>query len=287
MNKVENIELNEDGISLADIVDFAQKSWKTVALWSAIGLIGGAGYAFVATPKYLATANIQSAMVAGAGLTYTSGANATGKVAYPYVESPALLVEKLKQPSYYSKPIFEACDLSDGADSGSILANALKPTLVKNVDLVSISYKAKSQDVALGCINAVSQSVAKNQENIAKPLLDARKAELSSLEQKANAVQKLEEITLNKNSVGNFNDSRFLVSSLLITTANDLATQIRLIKSQLLPPQTSPTEATVYVSPKPVEPRKLIVILGGLFGGAVLSVVYLLARTQIRKLSKT
>lgn len=279
MNKVENIELNEDGISLADIVDFAQQSWKTVALWSAIGLIGGTGYAFVATPKYLATANIQSAKVADA--------NATGKVAYLYVESPALLVEKLKQPSYYSKPIFEACDLSDGTDSGSILANALKPTLVKNVDLVSISYKAKSQDVALGCINAVSQSVAKNQENIAKPLLDARKAELSSLEQKANAVQKLEEITLNKNSVGNFNDSRFLVSSLLITTANDLATQIRLIKSQLLPPQTSPTEATVYVSPKPVEPRKLIVILGGLFGGAVLSVVYLLARTQIRKLSKT
>lgn len=274
MNKVENIEFDDDSISLADIVEFVQASWKTVALWSAIGLIGGTGYAFLAPPKYLATASIQTAKVAGVG----AGVD---------VEAPALLVEKLKLPAYYTKEAFDACGLSDKADPGAMLANALKPALVKGTSLVSISYKAESQDVALRCINAISQTVAKNQEIIAKPLLDAKKAELSSLEQKANAVQQLGEMTLNKNSAGNFNDSRFLAASLLLTTENDLATQIRGIKSQLLAPQTTPTEVTVYASSKPVEPKKLIAMVGGLFGGAVLSVMYLLGRKQLSKISKT
>lgn len=272
MNKVENIELDEDGISLADIVEFVQESWKTVALWSAIGLIGGTGYAFLATPKYQATANIQ-----------------TAKVANTDVEAPALLADKLKLPSYYTKETIDACGIGDVAEPGLALANALKPALSKGTSLVSISYKAESQDAALSCISAVVQSVRQNQELITKPLIDAKMAELSSLEQKAAAAQQLEKMALNKSGANDFNDSKFLASSLLLSASKDLAKQIGDLKPQLLAPQTKPTElaAPSYASPKPVEPKKLIAMVGGLFGGAVLSVVYLLGRKQLGKISKT
>ena len=279
MNKVENIELNEDGISLADIVDFAQQSWKTVALWSAIGLIGATGYAFVATPKYLATASIQTAKVAGTD-----------------VEAPALLVEKLKLPSYYTKATFDACGLNDLAEPGVAIATALKPTLMKTAPIISISYKAKSQEAAIGCIDAVMADTRANQALIAKPTIEQKNIQLATLKQKLDGAEQMANLMPAKKQNFDFNDPKFSGASLLLATSlakadevKNLKAQISDLEIQLQEPQTKETYFTtpVYASPKPVEPKKLIVILGGLFGGAVLSVVYLLARTQIRKLSKT
>jgi uncharacterized protein involved in exopolysaccharide biosynthesis len=279
MNKVENIELDEDGINLADIVDFAQKSWKTVALWSATGLIGGAGYAFVATPKYLATANIQTAKVAGTD-----------------VEAPALLVEKLKLPSYYTKATFDACGLNDLAEPGVAIATALKPTLMKTAPIISISYKAKSQEAATGCIDAVMADIRANQALIAKPAIEQKNIQLAALKQKLDGAEQMANLMPAKKQNFDFNDPKFSGASLLLATSlakadevKNLKAQISDLEIQLQEPQTKETYFTtpVYASPKPVEPKKLITILGGLFGGAVLSVVYLLARTQIRKLSKT
>ncbi len=279
MNKVENIELDEDGISLADIVDFAQKSWKTVALWSAIGLIGGAGYAFVATPKYLATANIQTAKVAGTD-----------------VEAPALLVEKLKLSTYYSKATFDACGLSDLAEPGVAIATALKPTLMKTAPIISISYKAKSEEAAIGCIDAVMADTRANQALIAKPTIEQKNIQLATLKQNLDGAEQMANLMPAKKQNFDFNDPKFSGASLLLATSLAKADEVKNLKAkisdleiQLQEPQTKETYFTtpVYASPKPVEPKKLIVILGGLFGGAVLSVVYLLARTQIRKLSKT
>lgn len=279
MNKVENIELNEDGISLADIVDFAQQSWKTVALWSAIGLIGATGYAFVATPKYLATASLQTAKVAGAD-----------------VEAPSLLAEKLKLPSYYSKATFDACGLNDLAEPGVAIATALKPTLMKTAPIITISYKAKSQEAAIGCINAVMADMRANQALIAKPTIEQKNIQLATFKQKLDQAEQMANLMPAKKQNFDFNDPKFSGASLLLATSlakadevKNLKAQISDLEIQLQEPQTKETyfTAPVYASPKPVEPKKLIVILGGLFGGAVLSVVYLLARTQIRKLSKT
>ena len=109
--KEESIELDDDGINLADIAEFLQQGWKTIFAFSIAGLVGGAGYAFLSTPKYQATGNIQ-----------------TGKAAGADIEAPAMLVEKLKLPSYYGKDAFDACGLNDVAESGVALATALKPT---------------------------------------------------------------------------------------------------------------------------------------------------------------
>ena len=279
MNKVENIELDEDGISLADIVEFAQQSWKTVALWSAIGLIGGTGYAFLATPKYLATANIQTAKVAGAD-----------------VEAPALLVEKLKLPSYYTKETFDACGLDEVAEPGVALATALKPTLMKTAPIITISYKAKTQESAIGCIDAVMADMRANQALIAKPTIEQKKVQLASFKQKLDSAEQMANLMPAKKQNFDFNDPKFSGASLLLATSLAKADEVKNLKAsisdleiQLQEPQTKETyfTAPVYASSKPVEPKKLITMVGSLFGGAVLSVVYLLGRKQLRKFSKT
>lgn len=279
MNKVENIELDEDGISLADIVEFVQESWKTVALWSAIGLIGGTGYAFLAPPKYLATANIQTAKVAGTD-----------------VEAPALLVEKLKLPSYYTKATFDACGLDGVAEPGLALATALKPTLMKIAPIITISYKAKSQESAIACINAVMADMRTSQALVAKPTIELKNIQLATLKQKLESAEQFVNLMPRGKSNFDFSDPKFSAATLLLATSlakadevKNLKEQISDLEVQLQEPQTKETYLTapVYSSSKPVEPKKLITMAGGLFGGAVLSVVYLLGRKQLRKFSKT
>lgn len=264
MNKIDSVDF-DDSLTLVDLIDFAQRSWKTVVLWSLVSLAGGTGYAFFSPSKYLATVSIQTARVAGVD-----------------VESPGVLVEKLKSPAYYSEETIDACLLSDLIDPGAELASALQPTLLKGTPLITVSYKAKSPGAALSCVNAVLLSIKKNQEIIAKPLLDAKLAELSSLEVKADAAKQLENMLFSRNGAGGFNDSKFLASSLLLTTSKDLMAQINILKLQLQEPQTKPSEAATlaFASPKPVEPKKAVVMFSCFLVGALVSIFFVLVKEQ-------
>lgn len=273
--KEESVELDDDGINLADIAEFLQQGWKTIFAFSIAGLIGGAGYAFLSTPKYKATANIQ-----------------TGKAAGADIEAPAMLVEKLKLPSYYGKDAFDACGLNDVAEPGLELATALKPTLMKTAPIISMSYKAKSVEAATGCLNAVMKDIRGNQAMLAKPIFEQKKIALDTMKQKLGAAEKVvERLQPNKQNL-RFSDPQYSAASLMLATGlskenevKDLLAQIADLEIQLQEPQTKEAFFTtpVYAQSKPVEPKKMIGLVGGLFGGAVLSVVFLIARTQYRK----
>lgn len=273
---VENLGQNDDSISIKEIVEFVRESWKSIAIGSVVGLAVGAGYALVAPPKYLATAHMQTAKVAGSD-----------------VEAPALLVEKLKLPSYFNKETFLACGLEGLAEPGVALANALKPTLMKTAPIISISYKAKSDKLAVGCIDAVMADVRTNQAMLAKPIIEQKNIQLATLKQKLDSAEQVANLMQPKKQNFDFNDTKFSGASLLFATTSakanevkDLKAQISDIEIQLQEPQTKETYFTtpIYASTNPVEPKKLISLVGGMIGGAVLSVIYLIARTQYRKL---
>lgn len=267
----QEIEQNDDAISIADIVQFVRDGWKAIVAFSLIGLLGGAGYAFLSEPKYQATANIQ-----------------TGKAAGADIEAPAMLVEKLKLPSYYGKDAFDACGLNDVAEPGVALATALKPTLMKTAPIISMSYKAKSVEVATGCLNAVMNEIRVNQAMLAKPIFEQKKIQLESLKQRLETVEQVANIIQPKNQ----NIERFSGASLLLATtlakteeAKQLRIQIAEAELQLQEPQTKEAFFTtpVYSTSKPVEPKKSIGLISGLFGGAIFSVVFLFVRSQYRK----
>jgi hypothetical protein len=97
--------ISEDEISLKDIIDFLVESWKTIVLGGVVGGLLGLGYGLIAPAKYQATANIQVAKVAGTD-----------------VEAPAVLIEKLKMPMYYSQKTYVACNVMDKHEPGEVIA---------------------------------------------------------------------------------------------------------------------------------------------------------------------
>jgi LPS O-antigen subunit length determinant protein (WzzB/FepE family) len=138
--------------------------------------------------------------------------------------------------------------------------------------------------------------IRSNQATIAKPILEQKNVQLATLKQKLEAAEQISNTLQPKKQNFDFSDPKFNGATLLLATSlskanevKDLKAQIADIEIQLQEPQTKETYFTtpIYASPKPVEPKKMIALVAGLFGGAVLSIVFILARTQYRKFNQS
>jgi uncharacterized protein involved in exopolysaccharide biosynthesis len=266
----QSIENLEDEISLLDIVDFFRESWKQILVSGIVGGTLGVGYALISPSIYQATANIQVSKVAGSD-----------------VETPSVLVEKLKMPMYYTQSTFTACNVMDRSEPGDAIAKGLKPTLSKNAPIISITYKEKSTEDAKKCLEGVLSDIRTNQNILAKPILETKNNQLANLKQKLESAEKILKILSTKNPNFDFSDSKFSASTLLLATTlnkenevKDLRTQIGDLEIALAEPQTKEASLTtpIHAPSARVEPnRSRIVLLGGIVGG-VLAIAYLLGR---------
>jgi len=266
----QSIENLEDEISLLEIVDFFRESWKQILVSGIVGGTLGVGYALISPSIYQATANIQVAKVAGSD-----------------VETPSVLVEKLKMPMYYTQSTFTACNVMKRAEPGDTIAKGLKPTLSKNAPIISFTYKEKSTEDAKKCLEGVLNDIRTNQNILAKPILESRNNQLANLKQKLGSAEKISKILSTKNPNFDFSDSKFSASSLLLATTlnkenevKDLRTQISDLEIALAEPQTKEAFLTtpIYAPSARVEPKRTrIVLLGGIAGG-VLAIAYLVGR---------
>jgi uncharacterized protein involved in exopolysaccharide biosynthesis len=265
-----NYETSEDELSLTEVIDFFRESWKQILVSGIIGGTLGVGYALISPSIYQATANIQVAKVAGSD-----------------VETPSVLVEKLKMPMYYTQSTFTACNVVERAEPGDAIAKGLKPTLSKNAPIISITYKEKSTEDAKKCLEGVLNDIRTNQNILAKPILETRNNQLANLKQKLESAEKISKILSTKNPNFDFSDSKFSASTLLLATTlnkenevKDLRTQISDLEIALAEPQTKEAFLTtpIYAPSARVEPKRtMIVLLGGIAGG-VLAIAYLVGR---------
>jgi uncharacterized protein involved in exopolysaccharide biosynthesis len=266
----QSIENLEDEISLLDIVDFFRESWKQILVSGIVGGTLGVGYALISPSIYQATANIQVAKVAGSD-----------------VETVSVLVEKLKMPMYYTQSTFTACNVMDRSEPGDAIAKGLKPTLLKNAPIISITYKEKSTEDAKKCLEGVLSDIRTNQNILAKPILETKNNQLANLKQKLESAEKTSKILSTKNPNFDFSDSKFSASTLLLATIQNKENEIKDLREQisdleilLVEPQTKVASliTPIYAPSAHVEPnRSRIVLLGGIVGG-VLAIAYLLGR---------
>ncbi len=147
---------------------------KIIILGGVAGGLLGLGYGLIASAKYQATANIQVAKVAGVD-----------------VEAPAVSVEKLKMPMNYSQKTYAACNLIDKFESGEVIAKTLKPTLIKNVPIITISYIEESSEDAKKCLVSVLDDIRANQKLEAKPIFEGKKNQLVYLKLKLESAEKI------------------------------------------------------------------------------------------------
>ena len=264
-----NFEKVEDNLSLTELADFFKKYWKGIAIGGLIGGLLGIAVATFIPPKYQATAIIQ-----------------VGKVANVDIESPSVLVEKIKFPMYYSSNTYDECNVADLIEPGSFLAKHLNPVVAKNAPIITISYTEKDITRAKKCLESVLGDIRVNQSEISKPILDSKRNQLDNLRQKlASAEDVIKSLASNKRNF-DFSDSKFSASTLLLATTlnkeneiKDLRTQINDMEITLAEPQTKEAYLVtpIYAPNVIVEPKRtLIVILASIIGCILVMGVFFL-----------
>jgi LPS O-antigen subunit length determinant protein (WzzB/FepE family) len=260
----------EDEISLKDIIDFLAESWKTIVLVGVVGGLLGLGYGLIAPAKYQATANIQVAKVAGTD-----------------VEAPALLVEKLKMPMYYSQKTYVACNVMDKLEPGEVIAKILKPTLAKTAPIITISYREESREDAQKCLESVLDDVSSNQSLLAKPIFESKTNQLLNLKLKLESAENIVKILPKNNAGFDFSDSKFSASTLLLATTlskeseiKDLRTEINDLERALLEPQTKGAFLTtpIYAPQQKVSPKRTMILIGGLVAGLFIGLLLMMGK---------
>lgn len=163
-------DLNQDELSLLDVYTFFRDGWKTLLGFTALGLAIGAIASFVWPEKFQASALIGPASVAARS-----------------VEPVAVLIQKMRSPTYYSDVTLQSCGLKNDAKPPKKLVDMLKPNVERNSQYVSVSYKAKSPAEAVTCLESVLNDVVNHQAEISKPLINNMEVILGNAEQELSA----------------------------------------------------------------------------------------------------
>lgn len=184
----DQIPAKQNESSLFDIFVFFKKGWKTIFGCSFVGLLVGVVVAFVLPEKFQASALIEPASVAVRMYQNDALTRQSPALTRQIVELPAVLAEKMKQPSYYSLETIKACAYHAEDISPQVLVNRLRPTVARNSTYVSISYLASSPLAASACLEAVLNDVVMNQVRLSEPFINKLQVELSNAEQELKAV---------------------------------------------------------------------------------------------------
>jgi len=265
-----NQKTAEDELPLIKIIEFFKESWKQLVLCGIIGSLLGFGYASIIQYKYQATAFIQ-----------------VGRFMDKDIETPNLLIEKLKMPMYFSKTTLTACNVIEFDNPGLVLVSRLSPTLTKNSQIISITYKDKSTEFAKNCLESVLNDVRTNQSILSQESIKDFNFQLSDLKEKLEYFENISKILpINKTSF-KVSDLNFSASVLLLEIvhhsqdkASELKEKIKELEKDLRKPHTQEASLVtpIYAPSNSVEPKKsLIVLLGGIAGG-VLAIAYLVGR---------
>jgi hypothetical protein len=283
MSQQEQLQAEDDEISLMDILLFLKASGGNIVKSTLVCLLAGGTYYFSVPKMYEATASIEMATVGGEP-----------------VESPAVLLEKMKLPLYFSTATLQACGSDGGLSSQAKLFDKIKLSINKSAPMVSFVIQAPSTQEAKACLNAAIADVSSNQATIAKPWIDQKKQKLNQLSEQLKISEKLREILTPLRINNNLTDTQSTVSLLLIilrktsaTEINDLRSQISSLKFELTEPRTRPTRLTnnsVYSSEASVNKRPLftlwLCLALGVFLGLLVTGVMRMApgiRRQVRE----
>ena len=235
MNHQEQLK-DDDEISLIDILLFLKASGGNIVKSTLICLLSGGIYYFSVPKMYEASATIEMARVAG-----------------EQVESPAVLLEKLKLPLYFSLATLQACGADGGLSSEAKFVDKIKPSINKSAPMVSFVSKAPSTQEAKACLSAAIADVSNNQDAIVKPLLQQKKQEIQQLSEQLKRLEEIKKIFFepkgNNETYAHFPFRNLMQMYYLAPTFTqifDFQMKISNLELKLIAPQTHPT---LLVSP--------------------------------------
>ena len=228
MSQKEQLQADEDEISLIDILLFLKASGGNILKSTCVCLLAGGAYYFSVPKMYEALASIEMARVAGVP-----------------VETPAVLLEKMKLPLYFSPATLKACGSDGGLSSQAKFVDKIKPSINKSAPMVSFVTQAPSSKEAEACLNAAIADVSNSQDAITKPLLLQKKQKLQQLIEKLKLLEELGKTFTAPKGNSNASDAQLYASALYmsfffnnVAEINNLRSQISSLENELIAPQT-------------------------------------------------
>ena len=281
----ENEMVQDDEISLFDLWERLRAGWRYVAGGTAIGLLGAGLALALISPKYEAVAVVQVGQTGQVGQVAQVGL--VGPVTTLPVEPTQLSVERMKTPTF-QMAVAQGAGIDDWIDALRRSATAGSDYLSLQVSkatvgvgqnatpLMELRAKADSIENARKIAEVAIQELGKRQAEIAKPSIDRMQADLAiAKEKRQRAEEDLGSLSKLVATAG-IKDDRFtqlsLMNSLRLQKESELFFQRQLVaalEGALGPPATQPAKAIepVFVSEKPVSPKKALVLALGLVGG--------------------
>lgn len=266
--------IDEDELSLTDIVNFILESWRTIVGFTLLGLGAAVAFISLAPKQYEAIAQIKMAQIASPN-NNNNNINPLGV----NIEEPAALIARMALPTTYSTEIIEACGLSGKEDSSALLAKKVKLSIPRGVgSTVDLKLRETTPELARNCSVSVFNLIKASQEKLIAPYIEDAKSKLAiEQERLARATQ----------VIARADKSGAAVSAAYLATRDEiryLLDQITGLQNIIIQNESRATNLTapIYVKEQPVFPPQINSLLIGILGGGCLGLLLALIRKWYR-----
>jgi hypothetical protein len=287
------IDTHADQVNIWAVLSYVAGRWRWYVQGGVIGLIAGGLYFWVIPAKYDASVVIQPARV---GSILKGSVN---RVQSDEPEPAPLMIERLKQPGFFTEAIRKQCDVAARKDFQKDMVDTINVKIVKlpnptpqSLTMAKIIWKGTTASASGNCLEAIVAALTQAQNLIIAPTL------ATLVEQKAQSQKLLDiyvaEMANSKNkSAANSSGTNFNQSVIADNAAQNLRVSLAFLKTelaevtaQLAPPYTQPVTKLepIYVSQSPIVPLPLALAIGALIG--ILGGVFALLVTRSIRLYK-
>jgi uncharacterized protein involved in exopolysaccharide biosynthesis len=266
-----------DELSLLDIIEFIQESWKTIIGFTVLGIAGASIYLWAVPKQYEASAQIKMAQIANVNNNNNNNNNINPLGIN--IEEPQALIARMALPTSYPKETVALCGLAEQNDPEVALASKVKLSIPKGVGgTVDLKIRDASKDIAKACTNAVYQLIKTSQAQLVAPYIDEASKKLKIEEERLGRATQV---------IAKADKSGAAVSAAYLATRDEiryLLDQISNLQSIITGNESRAAHLTapIYLKEGPVFPQKRNSLLIGLLLGGFLGLVLALARKWYR-----
>jgi capsular polysaccharide biosynthesis protein len=263
---------SDSEISLLDIFCFIEGAWKTVSIMGLLGIVAAIAYLWVTPKQYEAIAQIRMAQV-----SLSTTTNPFGTV----IEDPTSLILRMQFATNYDEATILACGYKNMLGAAEGLAKSLKFSIPKGLlGAVELKVLAPFPEQAKDCANAVVMRITHLQAEFAKPFIDEAKLKLA---QDNERIEQARRLILKADQFGQAISAAYLSArdevSYFLTDREKMIDLINSAKergARLVSP--------IYVSERPVSPKKTNSLVAGFTAGLFLGLLIALIRKVLPKL---
>jgi uncharacterized protein involved in exopolysaccharide biosynthesis len=260
-------------ISLLDILIFLKGSWKTIAITGILGFGASSLYLLLTPNQYEAVANIQMPRIPAPN---NSEAN---------IEEPAALIARMSLPNSLDSVVISSCGMGNQPDAATKLSTIVKLTIPKGVSsVVELKVTLPTQELANTCATSIANLIIRSQAEkigaIQEINREINQAKLDKVNKRLTEDASL--LAMARQPGSPISPTYFALLSDIRSLEDHREALLNLVDIKQL--QNSIQQPLIYMSDKPIYPKKAMSLLAGILGGLFLGLLVALMRQMITKL---